>query len=93
MRVLRFGVRLRVARAHGNAPEANPAGQFANTPFVQVDSERSRDPFTQINQAPADDPIDLRVGTGPHPCLEFGFLLSGQFPRRTATASADRTAR
>jgi len=77
-----------MTRTHRNAPETNPPRQFSNAAFVQFDSERSRDPFTQINQTPADDPIGVGVRTGPHPRLEFGFLLNGQFQRRTAAVRA-----
>ena len=76
MRVPSIGVRLGMAWTHGNTPETEPPRQFANTAFVQFNSERSRDAFTQINQTPADDPIGLGVRAGPHPRLEPGFLLN-----------------
>ena len=82
-----------MARAHGNVPEADVPRQFANAAFVQVDSERSRDPFTQIDQPPANDPVGLGVGASPHPYFKRRLLRSGQFSRRAATVSAiERTA-
>ena len=70
-----LGFALRVLRTHRHAPERQLAQQFAHRALVQSDSKLLRNPQLQIDTAPADHTIPLKVRALLNPTCHFGLLL------------------
>jgi len=84
MRLLRRGVGLRMARAHGDVAEPQRLQDPSDTALIHRHEEARQDPIAQIAQAPAHNAIFSDVRPLADPSGELRLLLDRQLCPRPA---------